>query len=174
MRQLILYTFLLLGSAMISCHRDDDLPAPTASGVVTYTINGISYRFEDLGNDCTVAATFNDGELTGINISAGAISDGSNNAISISDYISNSSGTYAISNEEAEAQSYIITCTVDNVPYSIFWGEGLGTTTGAGSITYTEFSPSEAAGSSHLEGTFSFTLYNLSNEPLEVEGSFHF
>ncbi len=162
---------LCIGNA---CERHEDTLPEEISGYITYSVNGQQFTYDQYGVDCSIAATYSGITLTGIEITGGSTVGSVSNTISISDYQADITGTYDISTVEVEQENYIITGTFDNMPFSMYWGEGLGVQTGSGTITYTVFQPSATTAQMHLEGTFSFYMYNLLNEEIEVTGSFSF
>lgn len=164
---------LIIGFAALitSCRsEDDDVPTPTSDAYIQFTVNGVTYRYENEGTDASAANVYSGGTLESVGVSGGSGS----NSISILDYISGASGTTTITTTIAEAEDFIVTLNLGGSVYSIFWGSGLGVPTGDGTIEYTTFEPDATLANINLEGTFSFTLYDLFSNPITVTGSFSF
>lgn len=163
--------YILTFFCLYSCDRSgEETTDPVVGGYVEYTVNGINYRFEDLGINVSVSSSYVSGDLDAIGFTAGT----GVNTILFSDYSTTSEGTITINNDALENEDFIGTLNLESDLYSMFWGSGLGVTTGEGTITYTVFDPQELPGQTHLEGTFSFTMYSLLAEEILVTGSFSF
>jgi len=173
MKNYIIVNCMLITIFLFTACAGNEMEEPEetdTTGFIEYTIDGgATQRYENLGEDCSAAAAYSGGALLGISIDGGLGS----NSIIINDYFAGAAGTYTITSDLAEAELYIITLNNGGQPYAMFWGEGLGIDTGGGSITYTVYDPAET-GPSHFEGSFTFTLYDLSNNPHTVAGTFAF
>lgn len=172
MKNLSIILIVAIASIFLSACNGGEVeePDPTdTTGFIEYTIDGgLTQRYENKGEDCSATTVYSDGILVGTSISGGV----GVNTIVINDYFAAAAGTYSITTDLAESEIYIITLNNGGTPYALYWGDGISDETGGGIITYTVFEPDVTQ--AHVEGTFSFTLYDLSENPHVIEGSFAF